>query len=171
MKTVRRVLKLLPPAFLMRRWLDRRYGIKIPPVPGGVIARCVFAVLPYAFTAALNVRVESDCRLLKYFLPYGRMSKFVRMAYGIQRGNAELDHGFVGVLRSVMPYGLVLWWDAEDDRISGRTLAVRRKAQTAQESSVRRNSCEDRQTIARMDRIEAMTLRLLISTAGGKEDE
>ena len=87
MKVLRKILKLFPPAFLMRRWLDRRYGIKVPPAPGGALARLVLAVLPYAFTAALSVRVESDCRLLKYFLPYGKMKRLVYLSYRMRVGN------------------------------------------------------------------------------------
>ena len=56
MKGLRRMIKLLPPAFIMRIWLDRRYGIKVPPAPGGVMGKILLAVLPYAFTAALSVR-------------------------------------------------------------------------------------------------------------------
>ena len=77
MKTLCRVLELLPPAFAMRIWLQRKYGIQVKRSPWGGVAAFALAVLPYAFTAALSVRVESDCRLFKYFLPYGKMKRRV----------------------------------------------------------------------------------------------
>jgi len=177
MKKFRRMLKLLPPAFVMRFWLKRRYGINVPSAPGNAIIRLFLAVLPYAFTAALSVRVESDCRLLKYFLPYGKMKKFVRLMYSMQVGNDEKDCGFSGKFRSIMPYGLVLWWDAEDRRLS-QNAAVKPKPnaktpqpQPSQEFRLNfgwRIPERERLEFQRTDKIEAMTLRLLIMT--GAED-
>ena len=162
MKVLRKILKLLPPAFLMRRWLDRRYGIKVPPAPGGALARLVLAVLPYAFTAALSVRVESDCRLLKYFLPYGRMKKFVKLMYNMQVGDGAHAHGVVGALRAIMPYGLVLWWDAEDARISQGTKARECQVESRKADSGWSLSDRERRDFARNDRLEALSLRYLM---------
>ena len=171
MKGLRRMIKLLPPAFIMRIWLDRRYGIKVPPAPGGVMAKLLLSVLPYAFTAALSVRVESDCRLMKYFLPYGRMKKFVRLMYAMQVGNDAKDSGALGKFRAVMPYGLVLWWDAEDRRTAGVAVAHKAPAKERQAAQDRQNldfcwriSERERQEFRRTDKIEVMTLRLLIMT-------
>lgn len=165
MKGLRRMIKLLPPAFIMRIWLDRRYGIKVPPAPGNAITKFALAVLPYAFTAALSVRVESDCRLLKYFLPYGKMKKFVRLMYNMQVGNDEKDCGFAGKFRAIMPYGLVLWWDAEDIRTDQKTVTCKPKAAAAGRFGWRLPERE-RLELQCADRIEAMTLRLLIITGG-----
>lgn len=179
MKRFRRVLKLIPPAFIMRVWLKRRYGINVSSAPGNAITKFILAVLPYAFTAALSVRVESDCRLLKYFLPYGKMKKFVKLMYNMQVGNDAKDHGMVGKFRAIMPYGLVLWWDAEDRRTS-QNAATRKPKANARQSQPSQEFVlnfgwlmpeRERLEFQRMDRIEAMTLRLLISTGGGKEDE
>lgn len=170
MKKLRRILKLLPPAFIMRFWLKLRYGIKVQSAPGNAITKFVLAVLPYAFTAALSVRVESDCRLMKYFLPYGKMKKFVKLMYNMQVGNDEKDCGFAGKFRALMPYGLVLWWDAEDMRIS-QNAATRKPSANAPQPQPRQ-ACvlnfgwrmpeQDRLEFQRTDKIEAMTLRLLI---------
>lgn len=172
MKTLRKMLKLLPPAFVMRRWLDRRYGIKVPPAPGGAIAGSVLAILPYAFTAALGVRVGSDRRILKYLLPYGRMKRFVKFAYGMDVGNAALDKGFSGIFRALMPYGLVLWWDAETERLSpGRRRIPDRIAQRKTVPDVVcRMTDQERQELARLDKIEALVLRMAIVSGGIKED-
>ena len=178
MKTLRRTLKLLPPAFLVRIWLDRRHGIKVPPAPGGAALRFALAILPYAFTAALSVRVESDCRLMKYFLPYGRMKKFVRLMYAMQVGNDGKDHGVAGKFRAIMPYGLVLWWDAEDRRIAQKASARKPQAKKAQANKTQSSSGfavnfgwrmpeRERMEFQRMDRVEAMALRLCIMTAAG----
>ena len=175
MKKFRRMLKLLPPAFVMRFWLKRRYGINVPSAPGNAIIRLFLAILPYAFTAALSVRVESDCRLLKYFLPYGKMKKFVRLMYSMQVGNDEKDCGFSGKFRSIMPYGLVLWWDAEDIRIAHDAPTHKPKADEKQASSDFvvnfgwRMPERERLEFLRMDRVEAMTLRNLIMTVGVKD--
>ena len=164
-KTLRKALKLLPPAFLMRIWLDRRYGIKVRPAPGGQVARLALAILPYAFTAALSVRVETDRRLLKYFLPYGRMKRFVRLMYNIRVGDDSKDKGSTGMLRAVMPYGLVLWWDAEDAQAGGGGLH-RADAPADENAHVcGLSAAERRRELARLDRIEAMTLRLLIMSS------
>ncbi len=164
MKTLCRVLKLLPPAFAMRIWLQRKYGIKVKPSPWGGIAGFVLAVLPYAFTAALSVRVESDCRLLKYFLPYGKMKRLVYLSYRMRVGNDAKDHGAVGVFRAIMPYGLVLWWDAEASGVTEgvRQVDVHRAAAESGQQMQKRARAEQ----ARMDRLEAMSLRYSIITAG-----
>ena len=167
MKTFRKVLKLFPPAFAMRIWLDKRYGIKVRPSPWRGVAGFALALLPYAFTAVLSVRVDSDVRLLKYFLPYGRMKKFVKLAYGMQRSDATRDHGAIGALRSVMPYGLVIWWDAEDARIMegsghGNLKIDSTSCEVASHDVGCRISDKERQELQRMDKIEAMTLRLAI---------
>ena len=174
MKMFRKMLKLLPPAFAMRIWLDWRYGIKVKPVPWGGLVGFALAVLPYAFTAALSVRVDSDCRLLKYFLPYGKMKNFVRLAYGLQRGNAERDRGMVGMFRAIMPYGLVLWWDADDAQKAPSEGTHKNPVEATalgggpSFDADRRLSAKAREELLRTDRIEAMTLRLLIMTEGGK---
>lgn len=149
----------------MRRWLVRRYGIKVPPAPGGALARLALAVLPYAFTATLSVRVESDCRLLKYFLPYGRMKRFVKLMYNMQVGDAARDQGAIGMLRAIMPYGLVLWWDAEDVRISQGAQgaqAGKRQVKLRKADSVWSLSDRERRDFARIDRLEALSLRYLM---------
>lgn len=169
MKTICRILKLLPPAFLIRLWLDKHYGIKVRPTPGGAVVGFVLAVLPYAFTAALNVRVDSDCRLRKYYLPYGTMSKFVRMAYGIQRANVARDRGLLGAVRAIMPYGLVIWWDAEDVRITRGELGRKKSEDEVLSSAcgtIRDVSEDERKLFQRLDRIEVLALRCLILTGG-----
>ena len=164
MKTLCRVLKLLPPAFAMRIWLQRKYGIKVKPSPWGGIAGFVLAVLPYAFTAALSVRVESDCRLLKYFLPYGKMKRLVYLSYRMRVGNDAKDHGAVGVFRAIMPYGLVLWWDAETSGVTGGAQQVNVRQAAAESDQQKQERARAEQ--ARMDRLEAMSLRYSIITAG-----
>ena len=164
MKTLCRVLKLLPPAFVLRIWLRRKYGIKVRPSPWGGLAGFVLAVLPYAFTAALSVRVESDCRLLKYFLPYGKMKRLVFLSYRMRDGNDAKDHGVVGLLRAIMPYGLVLWWDAESRGVARRGRQV--VAHRAERESGRQMQERARTEQARLDRLEAMSLRYSIITAG-----
>lgn len=170
MKTIRRIVKLLPPAFLMRGWLDWRYGIKAPLVPGGVVARFVLAVLPYAFTAALSVRVDSDRRLLKYFLPYGNMKRHVRLAHNMNVGNDACDRGVTGMVRAIMPYGLVLWWDAETGRQPPSFGGTRQICGDRRISEKVRTEL-GRRELERMDRLEAMTLRLLIMTSGGQRSD
>ena len=68
MKTFRKILKLLLPAFVVQIWLYWRHGIKVKPSPWHGIAGFALTILPYAFTAALSVREDTDVRLLKYFL-------------------------------------------------------------------------------------------------------
>jgi hypothetical protein len=172
MKKLRKILKLMPPAFMMRLWLKRSYGIIVPPAPGNVITKFFLALLPYAFTAALSVRVESDCRLVKYFLPYGKMKKFVRLMYNLHVGDDEKDCGMAGKFRAVMPYGIVLWWDADDIRIAQNVIKQTSKAkakvsqtQFKQESELSfgwRMPEQERVFFLRTDKIEAMTLRALI---------
>lgn len=162
MKTLCRVLKLLPPAFAMRIWLQRKYGIKVKPSPWGGIAGFVLAVLPYAFTATLSVRVESDCRLLKYFLPYGRMKKFVKLMYNMQVGDDAHDHGVIGVLRAIMPYGLVLWWDAEGARLPEGPRVRGGQMESRKAGSGRSLSDKERRELARLDRQTALSLRYLM---------
>lgn len=169
MKTLRRILKLLPPAFAMRIWLARRYGISVKRSPWGGAAGFLLAILPYAFTAALSVRVDSDCRLLKYFMPYGRMKKFVRLAYDIRVGDDKRDSGWSGAIRSVMPYGLVLWWDAEDaatSRNTKKSAAAKCLSAAAAVSPICNPREIDREILERLDRVEALVLRVSILNSG-----
>ena len=168
-KTLRKALKLLPPAFAMRIWLERRYSITVPPAPGGMFSQFAFALLPYAITAALSVRVETDRRLAKYFLPYGRMKRFVRLAYGMKVGDDSVDHGFTGFLRAFMPYGLVLWWDNEgmDRRTAGARLSPFLKRPAAMNAAER--DAELRGLMERVDKLEAMISRLLVVAGASGE--
>jgi len=168
MKRLRRAIKLLPPAFAMRIWLAKRYGISVAPAPGGAFLGALLAILPFAFTATLSVRKESDIRLVKFFVPYGKMKGFLRRQHRMEVGDAAKDSGISGAIRFVMPYGLVLWWDAEDDRLrNGSWQGARSSAAVKHDvamAKVRRYrlSDKDRQEYARMDEIGAMTLRLMI---------
>ena len=110
------------------------------------------------------MRVESDCRLLKYFLPYGKMKRLVYLSYRMRVGNDAKDHGAVGVFRAIMPYGLVLWWDAETSGVTGgaQQVNVRQAAAESDQQKQKRARAEQ----ARMDRLEAMSLRYSIITAG-----
>lgn len=170
MKKFCRIFKLLPPAFLMRRWLDRRYGIKVLPVPGNMMVRFVFAILPYAFTAMLSVRVESDTRLLKYFLPYGMVKNVVKCVCG---KNDAKDIGVVGTCRAIMPCGLVLWWDTEDKRMSSdkRMYSLPKIAPAHPATSCPKSRIQEgeRQKLAHLDKVEAKILRLLILSYGRAE--
>lgn len=168
----------------MRIWLDKKYGIKVKPSPWHGIAGLGLAILPFAFTAALSVREDTDVRLLKYFLPYGKIKRFVKSAYGIQRSDETRDRGLIGAIRAVLPYGLVIWWDAEDaqfDEYGGRVEDVfgngnkggkNAKGQEAAPAAITffkegtRIADADRLEFQRIDRIEAMISRLLILTAG-----
>lgn len=162
MKSLRRMLKLLPPACLMRVWLRWRYGMSVPQAPGGIVGRAALAVLPYAFSAALSQRVATDNRLVKYYLPYGRMKRHVLATYGMKVGNDARDRGLGGCVRAVMPYGIVLWWDAECARLcapikgddSVGSLGV---VDFGFPMSVRLDPSRDR-----LDRIETLGLRLAI---------
>ena len=170
MKTLRKVIKLLPPAFAVRIWLQRKYEIKVKPLPWGGFVGFAVSLLPYAFTAALSVRVDSDSRLLKYFMPYGMMKKLVYLSYRMRVGNDAADHGAIGALRSLMPYGLVLWWDAEDVRIKSASTHQKLAANSiprkiASFDADCRISEEKRQELQLRDRIAAMTLRLMILNA------
>lgn len=166
MKTFRKIFKLLPPAFAMRIWLKKRYGISVKPSPWGGIAAAVLAILPYAFTAALSVRVDSDSRLLKYFLPYGRISKFVRLMYGMQRGDAARDKGAARAVRAIMPYGLVLWWDAEDMRIAAGMMRKDNANVAELDLFDRRITDTERKEFRDRDRVEALALRALVMNCG-----
>ena len=166
MKKLNRILKLVLPAFIMRPYLAKR-DVAVQPPPGGALARFVLAFLPFAFTAALSVRVESDRRPMKYFLPYGKMKKFVALAYSMDVGNSALDKGFIGAIRAVSPYGLVLWWDGEAERVAaggkpkGKVQAGRHKPENAKPGEQKPqmpSTCE----IDRLDKIEALTLRTLL---------
>lgn len=164
MKTARKALKLLPPAFAMRIWLKRRYAIEVPAQPWGKAAGALLAILPYAFTAALSQRKDTDVRLLKYYLPYGKISKFVKMAYGMERGNTAKDKGPWRLLRAAMPYGLVLWWDAEDARLArGKANNKRKAAVTTPAHSENTISDAELAFLASTDKTRALALRCLLN--------
>ncbi len=160
MNNFQRFLLLLLPAFVAQQWLARR-DIFVQPPPGGALARFIMAPLPFAFTAALSVRVESDRRPLKYFMPYGKMKKFVALAYNIHVGDPSLDKGLIGALRAISPYGLVLWWDGKEARMPAKARKAPLPAATPGSEATFSNhlaACD----AERLDRIEALALRALL---------
>ena len=86
-------------------------------------------------------------------------------------GNDAKDHGAVGVFRAILPYGLVLWWDAETRGMAGGARQEEMHQATAEsdlqmQERVRAEQERVRAELARMDRLEALSLRYLLIMAG-----
>lgn len=120
MKMPYKILMLLLPGAAVHKILEKKYSLNVDVPAASTVGRLAVGVLPYAFSAILQQKVATDRRPCKYFLPYGKMCRFVRQNYNEQVGNPEKDKGVNGFFRSVLPYGLVLWWDKEfvDEAIS-----------------------------------------------------
>ena len=67
--------------------------------------------LPHFFAATLSCRKASDKRLFKYFLPYGYMKRRMKYVFRVLVGDKNKDCGVRGIIRAILPYGTVLWWD------------------------------------------------------------
>ena len=68
-------------------------------------------LLPSAFLYIVSNYKPTDKRKIKYWLPYGIMSKFQLKAHGKRVENKK--HSFVmRFIRGLFPYGYVLWWDS-----------------------------------------------------------
>jgi len=118
MKIFRRIFKLFLPAWYMHRRLDKKFGIKVNPVSESKCIRFVVSLLPYFMSAILQQRKPTDRRVYKYFLPYGKMCDHIHAAYAKNVRNPQKDIGIWGKIRSYFPYGLILWWDNEDNRLA-----------------------------------------------------
>ena len=130
MKTLRKLLKLGIPGFIMHWWLRHRYGMKPAPVSPSVFVRLSAEVLPYCFAVILRQRVESDRRVGKYFLPYVIMRKRMMHVYGVDVTCVRNVGRLAESVQSILPYGLVLWWnspDAQGDSQKRRAAAAARR--------------------------------------------
>lgn len=168
MKKLHRVIKLLTPGCLVGLWLNKKYGIKNKSVSDSAAVRCLTAILPYAVSAILQQRVETDRRVVKYFLPYGIMCRHMMRAYGKNVRSKEHDKGLGAVLRSMLPYGLVLWWDGENVRPLPKEQGNKRSAVDVKRSVAEPDAEQQKffqQTRERQDRLEVLSMRAL---AGGK---
>ena len=171
MKTARKLFKLALPGWFMHWWLPSRYGIRINNISDSKFVRLVAALSPYAVSAILQQRVPTDVRVAKYFLPYGMMRKHMLLVYGKQVGTPELDgKGLIGRIRSLAPYGLVLWWDGEEKRIAAE-IAARAASRQAKNTPATTNRQQEQyqkllNTINNLQlRTEVLSMRIL---AGGK---
>ena len=169
MKKVRKLVKLMAPGWFMHWWLPYRYGINPKPASDSIAARVMVALAPYAVSAILQQRVETDKRSGKYFLPYGIMCKRMLRVYGKDVGNIERDKGFIGMVRASFPYGLVLWWDREDARLDAEVRQqAQRKAQAARVPSAATADALQKslqQMRIWQDRQEVLSLRTLVGGA------
>lgn len=118
MKIFRRIFKLFLPAWYMHRRLDKKFGIKVSSVSESRGIRFIVSLLPYFMSAILQQRKPTDRRVYKYFLPYGKMCDHIHTAYAKNVRNPQKDIGIWGKIRSCFPYGLILWWDNEDNRLA-----------------------------------------------------
>lgn len=80
----------------------------------------------------------------------------------MQVGDTAKDKGVSGFVRSVLPYGLVLWWDAEETRIHAprkNTHGSLSRKGSAGDFSTGESFGVDHSDYADMDRIEALAMR------------
>lgn len=127
-KTMRRILKLILPGWVVRKRLASKYGIKQPSVSDSAYVRLLALLAPYAISAILLQRKPADRRVSKYFLPYGAMRRWLSVEYEMNIGNESLDKGVSGAVRAISPYGLVLWWDGEDSRLAADASRAKRES-------------------------------------------
>ena len=166
---IRKTAKLFLPGWFMHWWLPHRYGIQVKQVSDSGLIRFLALLAPYAVSAILQQRDAEDRRVVKYFFPYGMMCRHVESTYGISVRNKTRDGGWLGALRSVFPYGLVLWWDREDRRLGQEGASKCSKAKVAARSAEKPQTDAMTPEVAhalmdRLDRQELLSLRIL---AGG----
>ena len=136
------------------------------------LIRIVSLLLPHFFVAVLSRRRPTDRRPLKYFLPYGVMKKRMMGLYHQKVGNERLDSGVKGLFRSVLPYGLVLWWDEVPVQGSGVVHDQRRPPVVQQVVDVSQVKSElNRMAAVLGDAVERMELLALRAVTGRKEVE
>lgn len=124
MKSLRKAFKLFLPTWYMRHRLVKVYGFEVPPVSESASVRVLVDILPYAVFAILSQRIASDRRPVKYFLPYGRVRRYVEGRYGVGHVRYRNVRGWAGFFRNWLPYGLVQWWDFGYDLV----LSTQRRA-------------------------------------------
>lgn len=125
-KTCRKIVELLLPTAYMRWRLKHVGGHALQGVSESLVVGALVDFLPYAVHAILSQRQPSDRRLIKYFLPYGKVREYVEGAYGIGHVRYKDVSGWPARFRNWLPYGLVQWWDFGDDQV---LLAQRRIAE------------------------------------------
>lgn len=112
-----KVFELLLPTWYVRHRLAKAFGFDVPPVSESAAVRIVVDFLPYVIFVILSQRIASDRRPVKYFLPYGRVRQYVEGTYGVGHVRYKDVPGWVGHFRNWLPYGLVQWWDFDDDQV------------------------------------------------------
>ena len=141
------------------------------------LLRIVGLFLPHFFAAALSCRKSTDKRLIKFFLPYGMMRRRMLDVFGEEVGSDVKDRGFSGLVRSVCPYGLVLWWDDDGKNVRPALVAARDAGGRPASVKVGTQGLESRldALCAEMressERLELIVLRALTGRADARKAE
>lgn len=140
MKTLKRFCKLFVPYGILRIWVEKRYGQKLPVIGKTPSTQRLHDWMP-AFVAIINGQsCQEDRRPIKYWLPYGKMRQHVAAFYGMHVETRDFPWP-IRLLRDWLPYGLILWWDTEAKRVSAilspqKASTSPRPAKTSNTSSV-----------------------------------
>ena len=155
MKNIRRAIKLFCPMGPFVLWVKWRYPklvLKERAAVRGVL-KYIWWIVPYGVFCVNAQATGKDKHVVKYWLPYGLMWRFVarRYGYAVIRGHirkkgrrhalektlkSERKHSFIARFsRSLMPYGLVLWQDrslcTEQKASHGKRISTRPPSATA----------------------------------------
>ena len=112
-KRVKKIVRSLLPFWVETLYTQQRYSME----KMNVVIRILLLILPSFCMYTMSNLQSKDVRVIKYWLPYGMILSYHRKAYG-----KSVDLGkhskIMGIVRAVLPYGYVLWWDSESNTFS-----------------------------------------------------
>ena len=103
---LRKIVCSIIPYCIERLYTTDKYNLKKSPLP----VRILLMLLPSAFVYIVSNYEKADKRTLKYWLPYGVMRNYQLKNYG-KKINGGYHSRLAKILRWLLPFGYVLWWD------------------------------------------------------------
>lgn len=97
---------------IMPLWIELMYSTREENVHISKAAKFLILFLPAACAYIISNYNSEDKRRIKYWLPYGPLKMYQLKNHGVIVDEKKHSH-IASVIRWILPYGYVLWWDSE----------------------------------------------------------
>lgn len=105
-ENIKKIIRSIMPFWIENLYIGNRYDVK----KISTLGKAILMLVPAAFIYIVSNYKPSDKRNIKYWLPYGLMCDFQLRIHGKRIENKKYSV-FSRLIRWILPYGYVLWWD------------------------------------------------------------